>query len=205
MVLPNGVDWEVWGACVSNLPAEPPEFAKIPRPRVLLTGNLQSKLDFQSLTRLAHARPDIQIVLVGPAEQGVDLPEARVNLHWLGAKAYREMPAYYAHADAGVLPLLPTDYNRASCPLKLLEYLAAGLPVAASRIPATEYWAAKTNGAVCLYDSPEELGFALDAALSAGRKMTRAEISNTVRSATWTARAAALLEVLTNLSSANKS
>jgi len=192
VILPNGVDWAAWSACVDAPPEEPADMAKLPHPRAVLTGNLQRKLDFTALDKLAQARPEIQIVLIGPLEPGTALPPNRPNLHWLGAKPYRELEAYYAHADVGLLPLRRTPYNAASCPLKLLEYLAVGLPVAASRTFVTEYWSTRAGCAVCLYDAPEAFGTALDAALEAGRKTSRHQIRQSVRDATWTARALAL-------------
>ncbi|MCW8131534.1 MAG: glycosyltransferase [Planctomycetota bacterium] len=197
-LLPNGVDAQAWSASVAGPRAFdlPEDLAKLPAPRAVLLGHLQPKLDFAAVGVLARARPDAGVALIGPCERGTRLPAERKNLRWLGAKPYGEAARYLAHASIGLLPLLPTAYNRASCPLKLLEYLAAGLPVAASRIPAVEALAERHPDLVHVADGPEDFARAAGAAFEAAARVPRERIAQSVQGETWNARVGTLARLV---------
>jgi glycosyltransferase involved in cell wall biosynthesis len=65
-----------------------------------------------------------------PRDEAVWLREAGVR--FLGLLPQREVPALLAEASVGWIPFLATPNNVRSTPNKLLEYMAAGLPVVAS-------------------------------------------------------------------------
>lgn len=198
LLLPNAVDSEAWRASAENSDCLqlPSDLAELPEPRIVLLGHLQPKLDFAAVDALARAREDAGIAMIGPKERGTRLPKDRANLRWLGAKPYDQVSAYLAHANAGLLPLLPTPYNRASCPLKLFEYLAAGLPVAASRIPAAEELERLRPFAVHLSGDAQDLPRAVTAALNANKTHTRQEFRACVKDRTWEQRVRNLLDAL---------
>ena len=62
-----------------------------------------------------------------------DLPLAE-NIHYLGAKAYAELPAYMSGWAVGLLPFAINESTRFISPTKTPEYLAAGLPVVSTPI-----------------------------------------------------------------------
>jgi glycosyltransferase involved in cell wall biosynthesis len=74
----------------------------------------------------------------------------------LPARPPAELPALMRHCDVGLVPFLVNDHTRASLPLKLWEYVAAGLPVVATDLPNLKTAAA--TGAVSLAREPD--GFA---------------------------------------------
>ena len=76
------------------------------------------------------------------------------NIHLLGPRPYAELPAYLRGADVGLIPALINDYTRAMFPMKFFEYLAAGLPVVATPLPALE------SHAGLLERAPDAAGFA---------------------------------------------
>ena len=63
---------------------------------------------------------------------------ARPGVSWLGSKDFSTLPAYLAGADVGLVPY-DSKFNEGSFPLKTLEYLAAGLPVVATDLPAIRW------------------------------------------------------------------
>jgi glycosyltransferase involved in cell wall biosynthesis len=71
------------------------------------------------------------------------------NAKWLGWKTHSEVLELYRVAKIGVLLLHPTPHHRHSLPLKLFEYLAAGLPVVASNFSE---FAASLEGCGILVD-----------------------------------------------------
>ena len=60
------------------------------------------------------------------------------NVIWTGAVAPEEVPAYMKLIDVGMMPYKQSPYNQAVFPLKLYEFLAAGIPVVGLNLPSTE-------------------------------------------------------------------
>jgi glycosyltransferase involved in cell wall biosynthesis len=124
---------------LSDLPAE---FAAIPRPRLGYAGVLSDfKIDFALLETLVSAHPEWHFVFIGDQREGQDSDAvARLrqqsNVHFLGWRPYRELPGYLAGVDVGLLPQLGNDYTRSMFPMKFFEYLAAGVPVVSTPLPA---------------------------------------------------------------------
>lgn len=84
---------------------DPPDQAAIPHPRIGFFGVIDERMDLELLSELADHRPDLQLVMIGPVVKiapGILLQWP--NLHWLGGKVYRELPAYLAGWDVAMLP-----------------------------------------------------------------------------------------------------
>jgi glycosyltransferase involved in cell wall biosynthesis len=58
----------------------------------------------------------------------------------LGRRDYRDLPAYCARFDAALLPFRINPMTRSINPIKLREYLAAGLPVVSTPLPEVIRW-----------------------------------------------------------------
>ena len=107
----------------------------VPRPRIGFAGVIDERVDLELVAQVADARPDWQVVLVGPVTK-IDessVPQ-RPNIHHLGAKDYAELPSYLAHWDVAWMPFARNDATRFISPTKTLEYLAAGRPVVSTPI-----------------------------------------------------------------------
>lgn len=130
LVLPNGVEYEHFAA-----PAPlPPEYAAIPAPRAVYVGSLDARFDWETVQHAAALLPRVHFVLVGPGRPPTGARRT-ANLHCLGPRRYASVPGYLQHAAVGLLPLGDHPANRGRSPMKLYEYLAAGLPVAARDTP----------------------------------------------------------------------
>ena len=114
---------------------DPDDQAAIPRPRIGYFGVIDERLDTPLLARTAQAMRDVHFVMVGPVvkiDPGI-LP-AGPNIHWLGPKAYADLPAYMGQWDAGWMPFALNEATRFISPTKTPEFLAAGLPVVSTEI-----------------------------------------------------------------------
>jgi len=138
-VLPNGVDRE---AFPPDAP-EPAALRDVPRPRAVLAGVLGPKIDLELVQRTMDRVPDLHLVVLGPVLRRIPGGLRTRRVHFLGELPYDKLGAHMVHCDVGLIPLTPTRYNRASCPLKALEYLAAGLPVVSVPNPAVEFLATR--------------------------------------------------------------
>ena len=133
-LFPSSVD-AIHFARALSITADASDQQHIPHPRVGYVGVIDERMDLQLLTELAQSRPEWQIVILGPVVK-IDpksLPTAR-NIHYLGMKAYDDLPSYLAGWDVAMLPFARNESTRFISPTKTPEYLAAGLPVVSTPI-----------------------------------------------------------------------
>lgn len=114
---------------------EPVDQAGLARPRLGYFGVIDERIDLELLAAVADARPDWQLVMVGPVVKisAESLPR-RANIHYLGQKPYAELPDYIAGWDVAIMPFARNDATRFISPTKTPEYLAAGRPVVSTSI-----------------------------------------------------------------------
>jgi glycosyltransferase involved in cell wall biosynthesis len=113
------------------------------RPVVAFVGTLKPWHDPAILVRALgvlrerNVAPQLLLVGDGPERERLEALARREGLASLvtftGSVAHDEVPAYLAAADVGVATYHP-DTGRYFSPLKLFEYLAAGLPVVAAEL-----------------------------------------------------------------------
>ena len=133
-LFPSSIDAAHFGRARGDV-AEPADQAGIPHPRIGFFGVLDERFDAELVGELAAARPDWHFVLVGPTAKVelADLPQGP-NLHYLGSKAYADLPAYAAGWDAAALFFALNESTRYISPTKTPEYLAAGRRTVSSPI-----------------------------------------------------------------------
>ena len=131
---PSSIDKDHFGQARTNLP-EPVDQAAIPHPRVGFFGVVDERLDIGLLGQLAAAHPEWQFVIIGPVVKidVADLPRT-ANIHYLGGKDYKELPAYLRGWDVATLLFADNESTKFISPTKTPEYLAAGKPVVSTPI-----------------------------------------------------------------------
>ena len=132
---PSSIDTAHFASARAKASADPVDQAHLTEPRLGYFGVIDERLDLDLVAAMARLRPNWQIVMVGPVAKidPATLPKAR-NLHWLGPKAYAELPLYMAHWDMGWMPFALNDATRFISPTKTPEFLAAGLPLLSTPI-----------------------------------------------------------------------
>ncbi|MDJ0789018.1 MAG: glycosyltransferase [Myxococcota bacterium] len=193
-VVPNVADTALFARALDANVPEPEGLAGRPRPRLLFAGNLAAyRVDLALLTGLARRRPDLQLVLLGPRGlgdvEGAGAEEAALlaepNVLALDAVAHERLPDYMAHCDVGLIPFLRNPHTEGSMPLKLFEYLGAGLPVVATELPNLVPHA--EPGVLSLAADGGGFEAAVDAALAAP-EAARARRLEVARTHDWEAR-----------------
>lgn len=132
--MPSSVDVPHFAAA-RQIVDEPADQRGIAHPRLGFFGVLDERLDIELLNGLALARPNWQIVMIGPVVKidPADLPR-HANIHYLGPKTYDQLPHYIAGWDVALLLFARNEATRFISPTKTPEYLAAGKPVVSTSI-----------------------------------------------------------------------
>ena len=164
MLVTHGVDYEHFSKALGNNLPTPPDIADIPHPRLGFFGLIRDWVDLDLLASVAAMRPEWHIVMIGDADSNVGLEKYLPipNMHFLGRKPYADLPAYCTQFDVGLIPFKVNDLTRAVNPIKLREYLAAGLPVISTPMVEVERY----RGTIEIADTPETFAAVADKCLT---------------------------------------
>jgi glycosyltransferase involved in cell wall biosynthesis len=135
----HGTDWRHFRRALDTETKIPAEIADLPRPIIGFHGLLADWIDFELLRKTAEHFENGSIVLIGKvtadAENKARILKDVPNVHFLGRKPYADLPAYCKAFDAALNPFEINELTLAANPLKVREYLAAGVPVVSTDIP----------------------------------------------------------------------
>jgi len=162
----------------------PDDIRNIKRPIIGFYGEINDWLDLKMIHTAAEMKPEWSFVLLGrvAVEAGdIGFLAGQSNIHLLGQKKFDELPAYCAAFDVGLIPMKLNDLTICVHPLKLKEYLAAGLPVVSARLPEVQAYADVVEFA----DTAEELIAALTKLLAGDREKVKHSLSRRVASENW--------------------
>ena len=197
---PSSVDRKHFGTARSVL-ADPADQAGIARPRLGFYGVIDERIDLELIAAVADARPEWQLVMVGPVVKIAEheLPR-RANIHWLGGKSYDELPTYLSGWDVALMPFAINESTRFISPTKTPEYLAAGKPVVSTPIRDVKRHYERVAG-VNIAATPDQFVAACERALvlAAGKGEWLAEVDLLLADMSWDitqARMAKLIEAV---------
>ena len=168
----HGVDFSHFVKACDPATRVPEELARLPKPIIGFFGLVADWVDQEALAACARAFPQGSVVLLGKVAPDVDTSRLRSlpNVHLLGRKRYEDLPAYCRGWDVAVLPFKLNELTLNSNPLKVREYLAAGLPCVATDLPEV-----RELGPLCkLAKTPEEYVAGVKACLEEGAGPDRA-------------------------------
>ncbi|MGY2134568.1 glycosyltransferase [Hymenobacter sp. HD11105] len=164
--------------------ARPADLQALPRPLIGYVGALVSaRLDIDTLLHISRQRPAWSLVLVGPEDEAFRASELhqQPNVHFLGAKAPAELPAYIQHFDVCLNPQVLNQLTIGNYPRKVDEYLAQGKPVVATRTQAMGEFAACTY----LADSGQQYVELIERALLEDSPVRQAQRRALAATHTW--------------------
>lgn len=191
-VLPNGCHPIAYGDGDDAESATPARAAG-------LVGQVNQRIDLHVLETVAGR--GLPLVIVGPlVTRDTDFADRFTaltscpNVTWVGHQPYELVQTHLARLTVGLTPYRDTEFNRASFPLKTLEYLGAGLRCVSTPLPALDWMG---TDLVTVAASPEEFADSVEAALA--RDLDATERFSRIRYAqrhSWDARAQQLLRLL---------
>lgn len=177
----HGVDVEHFRRACRPETRVPEELAALPGAVIGFFGLIADWVDLELLRRVALARPQWSLALVGKLDTDpspvADLP----NVHLFGRKDYADLPGWCKGFDVAVLPFAINELTLAANPLKLREYLAAGLPVVATPIPEVE----RLGELVLRAGDGEGFVARIDELLGAGRRGPDLAASRSMDDESW--------------------
>jgi glycosyltransferase involved in cell wall biosynthesis len=176
----NGADVDHFSQAV----APAPEVCALRAPVVGFVGGLSQWVDIELIALLARQRPNWSFALVGPVGIDVSAVAHLRNVHLLGPRPYAGLPSYLAAMDVGLIPFRAEPVTYHADPIKAYEYLAAGLPVVATDLPALR----RLDHFVRVAATPSAFLEQLDLTLAEGRDARSAERRAEATHHGWAAR-----------------
>jgi glycosyltransferase involved in cell wall biosynthesis len=167
-VIPNGVDFSQFHAANQMRRQHPPT--------IIYTGTLDARwgvdLSIRAMPLLCRHIPDIQLLIAGsgPAEQ--ELRQLALSLGvqervlFQGFVPYSDLPALLARADIGVATSRQNEFRQYASPLKLVENMAAGLPVICSGGGEAEKMIEESGAGINIPFDPEAFATAVQSLLT---------------------------------------
>jgi len=132
-LITHGVDYEHFSKVPDLEPAA--ELGALPRPVLGFHGLIADWVNLPLIADLARMHPEWSVVIVGKVDTDVSIFKDLKNVHLIGHRKYEQLPNYLRGFDIAILPFVVNELTIAANPLKLREYLAAGLPVIAAPLP----------------------------------------------------------------------
>nr|WP_255651104.1 glycosyltransferase [Cesiribacter sp. SM1] len=122
----NGVDYNLFHQGFRELPP-----AKEKQKVIGYLGSVDDRIDADLLAYCFEQMPEYKFVITGRivSQAMADRFRKYANVELRGARQPEQLPAEVAGFHAGMIPFACNSFTRNIYPLKINEYLAAGLPV----------------------------------------------------------------------------
>ena len=157
LVVPNGVDLRLFGAS--------PDCPATAEPILIFVGAIESwtgvEFSLRALAIVARTLPGVRYLIVGPGDTDrlrklASVMAIEEHTILLGPKAKTELPHILRQARVGLAPFEPSLLMHYAFTLKVIEYMAAGLPVIGTDIGATGRVIKESGaGIACRHDVAE--------------------------------------------------
>lgn len=115
-------------------PTDMKNILKLNRPIIGFYGALAPWINYDLLNTIAEKHPEWEFVYLG-----IDYGNTayaltkRKNVHFLGSKKYKHLPNYAKDFTCAIIPFKHGEIAKATSPVKLFEYMAAGLPTVCTK------------------------------------------------------------------------
>ena len=195
VLITHGVDVDHFrSACLATTPV-PADVEDIPAPVIGFYGLIEDWVDLEVIRFMAVERPDWSFVMIGEVKTDTAAVRKLPNVYFPGRRPYQSLPGYCRKFDIAVLPFVVNELTLASNPLKVREYLAAGLPVVATPLPEVLKLGELVNAAT----TPQEFLTQCEALLASGRRGPDPEVSRHMDAESWDGKVEVLSELIVRL------
>jgi glycosyltransferase involved in cell wall biosynthesis len=137
----HGVDHEHFSQARNGSLQVPQNIKALQKPILGFFGLIHEWIDLDLIEQVARLRPDWSIVMIGKCSIDISRFKQYQNVHFLGQMPYEILPAYCRGFDIGIIPFAVNELTINVNPIKLREYLSAGLPIISTALPEVEKYA----------------------------------------------------------------
>jgi glycosyltransferase involved in cell wall biosynthesis len=184
----HGVDHAHFARSLEPSTAVAPELAGAKGPVLGFFGLIHDWIDLGLIEAVARARPDWTVALIGKSSVDMSALAKLPNVKLLGRRPYEDLPSFCRGLSVGLIPFAINELTRNVNPIKLREYLSAGLPVVATALPEVQAY----DRWVRIARSPEEFIAACDEAIRTDTPELRQARSRAMSAETWEAKIEAI-------------
>lgn len=178
----NGVNFDLFNQAEQLAKRMPPL-----KPVVGYLGTADNRVDIDIMEYCARTMPDVEFQFIGEVHEPQltyrlgDLP----NVLFLPPRQPADLPPLLAGFSVGIIPFVCNRHTYTIYPLKINEYLAAGLPVVSTPFSLLDEF----DGIIELADTPERFAQALQRALADKDSLRHQQRVDMARRNTWEHRA----------------
>jgi glycosyltransferase involved in cell wall biosynthesis len=199
-IIRHGTDWRHFRTSLDDATEIPAEIVDLPKPIIGFHGLLADWVDFELIKKTAAHFKNGSIVLIGKiavdAEKKIKILDNIPNIHFLGRKPYSELPNYCKGFDVALNPFEISELTLAANPLKVREYLAAGLQVVSTDIPEVRILED------CLVGENHD-DFIAKIEFALRNPKSKESISDNIKHESWDAKIDELREIMAKISNLN--
>jgi glycosyltransferase involved in cell wall biosynthesis len=177
----HGVDFSHFRKALDPATVIPEEVRDLPRPIIGFFGLIADWVDVELMAEVAKRFSSGSLVVLGKTTTDTTVLKQQPNVHLLGRKPYQDLPAYCKAFDVALNPFRINELTLNANPLKVREYLAAGLPVVSTDIPEV------TVLGQCRTARDRE-NFIIEVEAALKKPGPQLEISEAIRAESWEAR-----------------
>jgi asparagine synthase (glutamine-hydrolysing) len=186
----HGVDLEHFAKAFDPGTTIPQDLQGAPGPVIGFWGLIADWVDLQLVRHVADAFSGGTVALLGNVNTDLGPLQGARNVRLLGRRPYADLPRYARAFDVALMPFRVNELTLAANPLKVREYLAAGLPVVSTAIPEVE-----RLGVCRIGKDADGVVREIAAAIAAGPGPSEVRAAQ-VRSEGWEARVAEMQEIV---------
>lgn len=195
-LLPNAVDYKHFHRAAQPDLAVAHELKDLKEPLIGYVGSLEYRVDADIMEAVLQSHPDKRLVAIGPVMKEhfpIDRLDRYPNFLYLGPRKFEELPSYIKAFSCGIIPFRKTGVTQSIYPLKVNEYLAAGLPVVATSFSPD---ISSFQEVVFLAEDGKSFAQAVDRAVDSYRHQSAEPRFQKALANTWEVRVERLWEIL---------
>jgi glycosyltransferase involved in cell wall biosynthesis len=177
----HGVDHQHFARALDEETPLPEDLRDCEGPVIGFFGLVHDWIDISLLAQVAQRRPDWTVAVIGKANVDMSSLQRLPNVRLLGRRPYDLLPRYCKAFTVGVMPFVLNELTSNVNPIKMREYLSAGLPVVSTDLPEVRGY----SESVRVAHSPDDFLAACEEAIAADDPFMRRRRSEAMAGESW--------------------